>query len=70
MGIKIIGSDLYRPEAVGPLWSTFCEGVGSGRFTAPWRPRGVDSEFPLSDAAQAQQKMLDSDFFGKILLRP
>ena len=65
MGIKIIGSDLYRPEAVGPLWSRFCEGVGSGRFTAV-----VDSEFPLSEAAQAQQKMLDSDFFGKILLRP
>jgi NADPH:quinone reductase-like Zn-dependent oxidoreductase len=65
MGIRIIGSDLYRPEAVGPLWDTFCEGVASGRFAAV-----VDSEFPLTEAGAAQQKMQESDFFGKILLRP
>ena len=64
-GLRIIGSDPYRPDEMGPLWDTFCEGVGSGRFTAV-----IDSEFPLSDAAAAQQKMLESDFFGKILLRP
>jgi NADPH:quinone reductase-like Zn-dependent oxidoreductase len=30
----------------------------------------IDSEFPLADAGAAQQKMLESNFFGKILLRP
>ena len=64
-GLRIMGSDPYRPDEMGPLWDTFCEGVGSGRMTAV-----VDSEFPLSEAAAAQQKMLDSNFFGKILLRP
>ena len=29
-----------------------------------------DSEFPLEAAAEAQDKMLASDFFGKIVLRP
>jgi NADPH:quinone reductase-like Zn-dependent oxidoreductase len=60
-GISIIGSDTYGPDEMGPLWKTFC----SGDFVAP-----VDSVFALADAAAAQQKMLDSDFFGKILLRP
>ena len=64
-GLRILGSDPYRPDEVGPLWDTFCEGVESGRFTAV-----IDSEFPLPEAAAAQQKMLESDFFGKILLRP
>jgi NADPH:quinone reductase-like Zn-dependent oxidoreductase len=30
----------------------------------------VDSEFALADAADAQNKMLSSDFFGKIILQP
>ena len=30
----------------------------------------VDSVFPLADGAAAQDKMLRSDFFGKILLEP
>ena len=30
----------------------------------------IDSTFPLKDAAAAQKKMEDRDFFGKILLRP
>jgi NADPH:quinone reductase-like Zn-dependent oxidoreductase len=30
----------------------------------------IDSEFALSDAAEAQDKMMQSDFFGKIILRP
>ena len=30
----------------------------------------IDSEFALSDAGQAQDKMLSSDFFGKIILKP
>ena len=64
-GLRIMGSDPYQPDEMGPLWDTFCEGVGSGRFTAV-----IDSEFPLSELAAAQQKMLESNFFGKILLRP
>lgn len=60
-GITIKGSDPYRPEEFGPVWRTFCE----ARF-----PVAIDSEFPLADAGAAQEKMLASDFFGKILLRP
>jgi len=60
-GISIIGSDPYRPEEFGPVWDTFC----SGDFTVV-----IDSEFPLADAATAQEKMLSSNFFGKIVLRP
>ena len=60
-GIKILGSDPYRPEEFGPVWDTFC----SGDFEVV-----IDSEYALADAAQAQDKMLQSDFFGKILLRP
>ncbi len=60
-GIKILGSGHYRPEEFGPAWDTFC----AGGFTA-----AVDSVFELADAAEAQAKMLDSDFFGKILLKP
>lgn len=64
-GLSIIGSDPYRPDEMGPLWDTFCAGMASGEFQAV-----IDSQFALADAADAQQKMLDSDFFGKILLRP
>ena len=60
-GISIIGSDPYKPEEMGPLWDRFC----TGDFEAI-----VDSEFALEDAAEAQQKMIESDFFGKILLHP
>lgn len=60
-GISIIGSDPYRPEEFGPLWQTFCE----QRF-----PVAIDSEFPLADAGDAQQKLLSNDVFGKILLKP
>ena len=60
-GIKILGSDPYRPEEFGPVWDTFC----GDSFNA-----AVDSVFDLADAADAQAKMLASDFFGKILLKP
>lgn len=60
-GIKIMGSDPYRPEEFGPVWDTFC----AGDFEVV-----IDSEFALSEAADAQDKMLTSDFFGKIVLRP
>jgi NADPH:quinone reductase-like Zn-dependent oxidoreductase len=64
-GITIKGSDPYRPEEFGPVWDTFCAGYESGDIDVV-----VDSEFALSDAAQAQDKMLSSAFFGKIILKP
>lgn len=60
-GISIIGSDPYRPDEFAPAWKTFCE----GGF-----PTLVDSEFPLADAAAAQDKLESNDVFGKIMLRP
>lgn len=60
-GISIIGSDPYRPDEFAPAWKTFCE----GGF-----PTLVDSEFPLADAAAAQDKLASNDVFGKIILRP
>lgn len=60
-GISIIGSDPYRPEEFGPAWDLFC----NGEFEVV-----IAAEFPLESAAEAQSKMLSSDFFGKILLRP
>ncbi len=60
-GIKIMGSDPYRPEEFGPVWDIFC----SGDFEVV-----IDSEFALEDAGEAQNKMLASDFFGKIVLKP
>lgn len=60
-GISIRGSDPYRPEEFAPAWSEFC----SGDYQV-----AIDSAHPLSDAAEAQHKMLKGDFFGKILLAP
>jgi NADPH:quinone reductase-like Zn-dependent oxidoreductase len=60
-GISINGSDPYRPDEFGPVWSTFCE----QRFDVV-----IDSEFALADAGAAQQKMLANDVFGKIVLKP
>ena len=60
-GISIIGSDPYRPAEFAPAWKRFCD----GEF-----PTLVDSEFPLADAAAAQDKLERNDVFGKIILRP
>ena len=60
-GIKIIGSDPYRPDEFAPAWSDFC----AGGYDVV-----IDSVFPLSAAADAQTKMVTNDFFGKILLTP
>ena len=60
-GISILGSDPYRPEEFGPAWRMFCD----QRFAVV-----IDSEFPLADAGEAQEKLLANDVFGKILLRP
>ena len=61
MGIQILGSDPYRYDEFVEAWKVYC----AGSFAAP-----IDSVFALSDAAAAQDKMLRSDFFGKILLQP
>lgn len=60
-GAKILGSDPYRPEEFGPAWEQFC----SGGFEVV-----IDREYPLADAAAAQEQLLANDVFGKILLRP
>jgi NADPH:quinone reductase-like Zn-dependent oxidoreductase len=60
-GISILGSDPYRPDEFEPVWEVFCDGH---------LDVVIDATFPLADAAAAQAKMLSSDFFGKILLRP
>ena len=61
MGIQIRGSDPYRYSEFADAWSVYT----SNEFHSP-----VDSVFALEDAAQAQDKMMRSDFFGKILLEP
>jgi NADPH:quinone reductase-like Zn-dependent oxidoreductase len=61
MGLKILGSDPYRYEEFAPAWSTYC----SGDFRSV-----VDSIFPLSEGAAAQDKLLNADCFGKIILEP
>lgn len=60
-GISILGSDPYRPEEFAPAWQRFC----AGGFQVH-----IDSTFPLDGAADAQQKLLSNDVFGKILLIP
>jgi NADPH:quinone reductase-like Zn-dependent oxidoreductase len=61
MGITIKGADTYHPSEFPEVWHLFC----NADFDVV-----IDSEFELADAALAQEKMLSSDFFGKILLRP
>ncbi len=59
--ISIVGSGPYRPDEFGPAWQLFCDGDFASM---------IDSEFALADAAAAQDKLANSDVFGKILLRP
>jgi NADPH:quinone reductase-like Zn-dependent oxidoreductase len=61
MGIQLLGSDPYRYEEFATAWATYC----AGGFTSV-----IDSVFALRDGAAAQDKMMRSDFFGKILLEP
>jgi NADPH:quinone reductase-like Zn-dependent oxidoreductase len=60
-GISILGSDPYRPEEFAPVWDLFCR----QRF-----PVAIHTEYPLADAAAAQDELAGPDVFGKILLRP
>jgi NADPH:quinone reductase-like Zn-dependent oxidoreductase len=59
MGITIIGSDPYAPVEFPVAWAQYT----SGGFEA-----AIDSVFPLSAGAEAQQKLLANDVFGKIVL--
>lgn len=61
MGVQILGSDPYRYEEFAPAWAMYAQ----GDFRSP-----IDSVFPLAEGAAAQDKMLRSDFFGKIILEP
>ena len=61
MGISIIGSDPYRYDEFATAWKLYT----GGSFHAP-----VDSVFAFRDGADAQDKMLSSEFFGKIVLEP
>lgn len=61
MGLKILGSDPFRYGEFGPAWEQYCGG--------DFQPV-VDSVFPLSEGAKAQEKMLRGEFIGKILLEP
>ena len=60
-GLRIMGSDPYRPEEFAPAWATYC----SGGFTA-----AIDSVLPLAEAGAAQERLLAGDLFGKIVLQP
>lgn len=59
--ISIHGSGPYEPHEFGPVWETFC----AGGFEVP-----IDREYPLAEAAAAQEQLASNDVFGKILLRP
>lgn len=61
MGLRLLGSDPYRYEEFGAAWKQYCE----SDFQAV-----VDSVYPLAEGAQAQEKVLSGDFFGKIILEP
>ncbi len=60
-GIQFLGSDPYRhdefPRILEAAWSGGYESI-------------VDSQYPLSEAAVAQERMAQSGFMGKILLIP
>ena len=61
MGQRILGSDPYRPSEFARCWGVFC----TNDFES-----AIDTVYSLSEAGRAQQQMLDSSFFGKILLDP
>jgi NADPH:quinone reductase-like Zn-dependent oxidoreductase len=61
MGITIMGSDPYRYDEFGRVWNLYARGGFHSQ---------IDSVFPLRDGAVAQEKLLRSEFFGKIILEP
>ncbi|MEM9516675.1 MAG: zinc-binding dehydrogenase [Actinomycetota bacterium] len=58
---SIRGSGPYEPHEFPTVWDEFCR----GDFDVP-----IDREYPLADAAAAQEQMAANDVFGKIVLRP
>jgi len=61
LGQRILGSDPYRHSEFARCWGVFC----SNDFES-----AIDTVYSLSEAGRAQQQLLDSTFFGKILLDP
>jgi len=60
-GIQIIGSDSYTYEEFERVLALYWQG-GFQQI--------MDSEFPLAEAGNAQRRMENEDFTGKILLKP
>jgi NADPH:quinone reductase-like Zn-dependent oxidoreductase len=61
LGIQILGSDAYSHEEFARLLFVYWRGG--------FQPI-IDSQYPLSAAADAQRRMENHDFTGKILLKP
>jgi NADPH:quinone reductase-like Zn-dependent oxidoreductase len=61
MGIRIMGSDSYLHDEFQRMLAFYWQG-GFLKI--------IDSEFPLSEAGDAQRKLEAEDVTGKILLRP
>ena len=60
-GIQILGSDPYPYDEFAPAWELYC----SADFQS-----SIDSVYPLERGAEAQEKMIQGNFFGKIVLEP
>ncbi|HLQ13511.1 MAG TPA: zinc-binding dehydrogenase [Steroidobacteraceae bacterium] len=60
LGLQILGSDAYCTEEFERVLSLYWQG---GFHSI------IDSEFPLAEAGQAQQRMEDGELVGKILLK-
>jgi len=58
-GRSLLGAGAYHPEE----FTATIEAFGTGAFTPV-----IDSVYPLDAVADAQERMLASDFFGKIVL--
>lgn len=61
LGLRIIGSDPYRPHEFAAAWQVFCD--------ASLQPV-IDSTYPLAEAGAAQERLIAGQAFGKLLLVP
>ncbi|MGQ0430033.1 MAG: quinone oxidoreductase family protein [Gammaproteobacteria bacterium] len=61
MGTRILGSDVYRHEEFASMLEFY--------WKSGFR-QTIDSEFSLTEAAEAQRRMEAGDVTGKILLKP
>ena len=60
LGIRIIGSDPYRPHEFDEALTAF----RFGHFSSP-----IDSVFPLAEAAAAHQRLEAGSHIGKVMLQ-